>query len=256
MKRFYKQAAVTDDGADGVAGIAYGVAGITDGVAGIAYGATGITYGVALDGRPLRTPARAALAVPTRALAEAIAAEWNAQGEEIQPRTMPLTGLSNAAIDRVAPDLIPFADGLSVFAENELLAYRAEHPPVLVAHQAAHWDPWLAWARARYDVDFTLVAGIIHLAQPPATLARLGAAYRGFDAFHLAALNPVVTISGSAVIGLAVAQGAMDADEAWTIGHLDELWQAEQWGKDPLAEAGHKERRDDLAAAVAMLRLI
>jgi chaperone required for assembly of F1-ATPase len=149
-----------------------------------------------------------------------------------------------------------FADGLSVFAENELLAYRAEHPPVLVAHQAAHWDPWLAWARTRYDIDFTLVAGIIHHAQPPATLARLAAAYRAFDAFRLAALNPVVTISGSAVIGLTVAAGAMDAERAWVIGHLDELWQAEQWGKDPLAEAGHKERQDDLAAAVAMLGLL
>ncbi|MFZ4109403.1 MAG: ATP12 family chaperone protein [Polymorphobacter sp.] len=228
MKRFYKQAAITGDG----------------------------PFGVALDNRPLRTPARAALAVPTLALAAAIAGEWNAQGDEIHPRTMPLTGLSNAAIDRVAPDPAAFADGLSVFAENELLAYRAENPAPLVAHQAAHWDPWLVWARQRYDIDFTLVAGIIHAPQPPATLARLAAAYRGFDAFHLAALNPIVTISGSAVIGLAVAHGAMDADDAWAIGHLDELWQAEQWGKDPLAEAGHKQRRDDLAAAVRMLSLL
>jgi chaperone required for assembly of F1-ATPase len=228
MKRFYKQATITGDG----------------------------PFGIALDGRPLRTPARAALAVPTLALAQAIAAEWNGQGDEILPRTMPLTGLSNAAIDRVAPDPAGFADGLSVFAENELLAYRAEHPPVLVAHQAAHWDPWLAWARARYDIDFTLVAGIIHAPQPPATLARLAAAYRAFDPFRLAALNPVVTISGSAVIGLAVAAGEMAAETAWIIGHLDELWQAEQWGKDPLAEAGHKERQDDLAAAVAMLGLL
>ena len=228
MKRFYKQAAITGDG----------------------------PFGITLDTRPLRTPARAALAVPTRALAEAIAAEWNGQSEEIKPRSMPLTGLANAAIDRVAPDPRAFADGLAVFAENELLAYRADHPVPLVAHQAAAWDPCLAWARARYAVDFTLVAGIIHAPQPPAMLTRLTAAYRDFDAFRLAALNPVVTISGSAVIGLAVAEGAMDAGEAWAIGHLDELWQAEQWGKDPLAEAGHKERRDDLAAAVAMLGLL
>ena len=169
---------------------------------------------------------------------------------------MPLTGLANAAIDRVAPEVLSFADGLAVFAENELLAYRAEHPPVLVAHQAAQWDPWLAWARARYDVDFTLVGGIIHRPQPAATLDRLHAAYAALDAFRLAALNPVVTISGSAIIGLAGAEAKMDADTAWTIGHLDELWQAEQWGKDPLAEAGHKERQRDLAAAVAMLRLL
>jgi chaperone required for assembly of F1-ATPase len=213
-------------------------------------------FGVALDGRPVRTPARAALAVPTPGLAEAIAAEWNGQGAEILPRTMPLTGLANAAIDRVAPDPQGFADGLSVFAENELLAYRADHPPALVAAQAAGWDAWLAWARQRYDIDFTLVTGIIHRPQPPATLVRIAAAYRAFDGFRLAALNPVVTISGSAVIGLAVAEAMMDAETAWAIGHLDELWQAEQWGKDPLAEAGHKERQGDLAAAVNFLRLL
>lgn len=229
MKRFYKLASVTADA---------------------------VPFGIALDGRPLRTPSRATLALPARALAEAIAAEWNGQGEVIVPQSMPLTGLANAAIDRVAPDVAGFADGLTVFAENELLAYRADHPPVLVAHQAAHWDPWLAWARGRYDVDFTLVTGIIHRPQPAATLARIAAAYRAFDAFRLAALHPVVTISGSAVIGLAVAEAQMDADAAWAIGHLDELWQAEQWGKDPLAEAGHKERQRDLSAAVTMLRLL
>lgn len=228
MKRFYTAAAVTGDG----------------------------PWGVALDARPLRTPARAALAVPTLALAEAIAAEWNAQGEAILPRTMPLTGLANAAIDRVAPDVAGFADGLSVFAENELLAYRAEAPLPLVARQATEWDPWLDWARARYDIDFVLVAGIIHRPQPPAMLARLTAAYRAFDAYQLAALNPIVTISGSAVLGLAVAAGAMDAEAAWAVGHLDELWQAEQWGKDPLAEAGHRERQGDLAAATAFVRLL
>ena len=229
MKRFYTAATVTGDGAP---------------------------FGVALDGRPVRTPARAALALPSRALADAIAAEWNAQGSDILPRSMPLTGLSNAAIDRVAADAGAFADGLAVFAENELLAYRADGPAALVARQMAEWDPWLAWARRRFDVDFTIVTGIIHRPQPAATLARIAAAYRAFDAFRLAALNPVVTICGSAIIGLAVAEAQMDAATAWAIGHLDELWQAEQWGKDPLAEAGHRERQDELAAAVGMLALL
>ena len=229
MKRFYKAAAATGEAAP---------------------------FGVALDGRPLRTPARALLAVPTRALAEAIAAEWEAQGEEIQPRAMPLTGLANAAIDRVAPDPAAFADTLSRYAETELLAYRADGPPPLVARQAAEWDPLLAWARGRYDVEFRLVTGIIHQPQPPATLARVTTAYRAFDAFRLAALNPVVTISGSAVIGLAVAEGRLDAAGAWAAGHLDELWQEEQWGKDPLAEAGQRERQGDLAAAVGFLALL
>jgi len=228
VKRFYTTAAVTGDG----------------------------PFGVALDGRPLRTPAREALALPTLRLADAIAAEWNGQGAEILPRSMPLTGLANAAIDRVALGTEAFADGLAAFARNELLAYRAEHPALLVAHQALGWDPWLVWARVRYDVDFVVVTGIIHRPQPAETLARIAAAYGAFDAFALAALNPVVTISGSAVIGLAVAKGAMDADMAWAIGHLDELWQAEQWGKDPLAEAGHRERQGDLAAAVEFLQLL
>ena len=228
MKRFYTMATVTGAG----------------------------SFGVALDGRPVRTPARAALAVPTLRLADAIAAEWNGQGTDILPRTMPLTGLANAAIDRVAPDTAGFADGLAVFAENELLAYRAEGPPALVSAQATAWDPWLAWARQRYDVDFLAVTGIIHRPQPPGTLARIAAAYRAFDAYVLAALNPIVTICGSAVIGLAVAESVMDADEAWAVGHLDELWQAEQWGKDPLAEAGHRERQADLDAAVAFLRTL
>ena len=228
MKRFYTTAAVTGDG----------------------------PFGVALDGRPLRTPEREALALPTLRLADAIAAEWNGQGAEILPRSMPLTGLANAAIDRVALGTEAFADGLAAFARNELLAYRAEHPALLVAHQALGWDPWLVWARVRYDVDFVVVTGIIHRPQPAETLARIAAAYGAFDAFALAALNPVVTISGSAVIGLAVAKGAMDADMAWAIGHLDELWQAEQWGKDPLAEAGHRERQGDLAAAVEFLQLL
>ena len=229
MKRFYKAAAVTGEAAP---------------------------FGVALDGRPLRTPARELLAVPALALAAAIAAEWDAQGEEIKPRAMPLTGLANAAIDRVAPDPAAFADTLSRFAENELLAYRADGPAPLVARQAAEWDPMLAWARGRYDVEFRLVTGIIHQPQPEATLARVAAAYRAFDAFRLAALNPVVTISGSAVIGLAVAEGRLDATSAWTVGHLDELWQEEQWGKDPLAEAGQRERQGDLAAAVGFLSLL
>jgi len=225
VKRFYTTAAVTGDG----------------------------PWGVALDGRPLRTPARAALAVPTRALADAIADEWQGQGERLDPRAMPLTGLANAAIDRVAPDPGHFAGELARFAENELLAYRADGPAALVARQAAIWDPWLAWVRARYDVGFEAVTGIIHRPQPAATLARIAAAYRAFDPFRLAALHPVVTISGSAVVGLAVAAGAMDAGTAWEVGHLDELWQAEQWGKDPLAEAGHKERQRDLAAAAGFL---
>ncbi len=212
--------------------------------------------GIALDGKPLRTPARATLAVPSAGLAAAIAAEWNGQGEQIDPRTMPLTGLANAAIDRVAPDPAAFAAGLSVFAETELIAYRADGPAPLVARQAAVWDPLLAWVRQRYDVGFVTTTGIAHVAQPAPTLARIAAAYAAFDAFRLAALHPVVTICGSAVIGLAIADGHLDAAAAWAAGQLDELWQAEQWGKDPLAEASEKARRANLVSASAFLELL
>ncbi len=229
MKRFYKVASVTGEAAP---------------------------FGVALDGRAVRTPARLPLEVPSRALAEALVAEWEAQGTEILPRSMPLTGLCNAAIDHVAPARESFADGLAVFADSELLAYRADAPAPLVARQAAEWDPLLAWARRRYDVDFRLATGILHVPQPEATLLRIREAYRSFDNFALAALAKIVTISGSAIIGLAVAEGELDGHGAWQAGHLDELWQAEQWGKDPLAEAGHNERQGDLAAATQLLRLL
>ena len=213
-------------------------------------GADGWT--VALDGKPVRTPARAPLLLPTAALAAAVAAEWSAQGEVIDPRTMPLTGLSNAAIDHVAPDTASFAAGLARFAESELLCYRAEEPPALVARQAAVWDPLLDWARGRYDIGFTVATGILHRPQPAAMLARLRAAYDGLDTFRLAALDPVVTICGSAVIGLAVAERRLGPAEAWAAGQLDEIWQAEQWGEDPLAAASRIERQAALANAARM----
>lgn len=213
-------------------------------------------WGIALDGRAVRTPARVPLLMPTEALAQEVASEWAAQGEEIKPLTMPLTGLSNAAIDRVAPDCATFAQGLAVYAETELLAYRADYPPPLVARQAAVWDPLLAWARSRYDVAFNVTAGIVHVAQPPATLARIAAAFAALDAFRLAALNQAVTITGSAVIALALNEGHVDASAAYAAGHLDEIWQAEQWGSDPLAEAPRAERQFNLASAARFLELL
>ena len=131
---------------------------------------------ILLDGRPVRTPGRAPLALPNAPLAEAIAEEWNAQGETIDPLAMRLTGLANAAIDRIAPDPAGFAAGLAAYGESDLLCYRAEGPAPLVARQAASWDPILAWARARYDVAFEIVSGILHKKQPAETVGRLAAA--------------------------------------------------------------------------------
>ncbi len=218
--------------------------------------ADGDRWQVTLDGRLVRTPARVPLDLPTAALAEAVAGEWGSQGEVIAPGTMPLTGFAYAASDRVALDRDAFADGLAVFAETELLCYRADAPPDLVARQRAVWDPLLAWARARFDVGFFVTAGIVHAAQPPATLARLAAAYRALDPLRLAALHPVVTICGSAVIGVAVAERHLDADGAFAAGQLDELWQAEKWGTDPLAAASLANRRAALDAAVRLLDLL
>jgi chaperone required for assembly of F1-ATPase len=207
---------------------------------------------ILLDDRPVRTPGRVPLALPTPAFAALVAAEWRGVGETLDPRAMPATGLANAAIDRVAPDAAAFAAGLAAYGESDLLCYRAEGPPALVARQAAVWDPPLAWARTRYDVGFTIVAGIVHRAQPPATVARLAEAVAALDPWTLAALSPVVTITGSLVLGLALVERAMDAEAVWTAAHVDEAWQAEQWGEDAeaVAAATHRRRGFDAAADV------
>jgi chaperone required for assembly of F1-ATPase len=212
--------------------------------------------GVRLDGRALRTPARAELVVPTDALAAAIGNEWRAVEGTIDPRAMPLTGLANAAIDRIAPDPATFAAGLARYAEADLLCYRADHPAELVALQGATWDPPLGWARGRYDIDFALTTGITHVDQPLETVKRLTAAIGARDAFHLAGLSPLVTLSGSLVLALALAEGAMSEDQCWQAAELDQIWQAEQWGEDPLATAAREDKRRDFRAAARFLALL
>jgi chaperone required for assembly of F1-ATPase len=211
---------------------------------------------ILLDGRPVRTPARGALRVPTEELADAIAAEWNAQGGEVDPRTMPLSGLANAAIDRVEPDPAAFARTLAAYGESDLLCYRADAPQALVARQAAAWDPLLHWARRRFDIDFEVAEGVIHRPQPPATVEQLARAVAARSAFALAGLSPLVTISGSLVVALALAEGAIGIDEAWEAATLDEAWQAEQWGEDPLAAEALANRRRDFEAAYFFLTLL
>lgn len=212
--------------------------------------------GITLDGRAVRTPAKAPLYLPTIAMAEAVADEWQAQGEQLDPRTMPITGLANAAIDRVSADPTGFATTLSAYGESELLCYRAEGPDVLVARQATEWDPILSWARARYDVGFRLVSGIMHQPQPAETLSRLADAVAARSAFELAALNPLVTISGSLVLALAVLEQELDADTAFAAAHLDELWQAEQWGDDDFAIKARADHHRDFVAAARFLDLL
>jgi chaperone required for assembly of F1-ATPase len=177
-------------------------------------------------------------------------------GETIDPRAMPLTGLANAAIDRIAPDSTAFAAGLAAYGESDLLYYRAEMPEPLVVRQQAAWDPLLDWARGRYDVHFETVAGVMHRPQPRATLVRLGEAVAALDSFHLAGLSPLVTVSGSLVAALALLEGAVDADTVWNAAHIDEEWQAEQWGHDDLAIGAREARRADFHAGARFLSLL
>lgn len=208
-----------------------------------------------LDGRPIRTPGRTPLALPTRALAEAVADEWRGVGETIDPRLMPLTGLANAAIDRVAPDPVRFADGVSRYGESDLLCYRADTPAELVAREAAAWDPLLAWAGERYDVHFSVASGVMHQPQAEATTTRLREVVAALAPFALAPLSSLVTVTGSLVIGLALLEDAIDADAGWRAAELDADWQREHWGEDALAAAATAERRVAYQAAVCFLEL-
>lgn len=229
MKRFWKEVEVQPDGSD---------------------------WAIKLDARPVRTPARAALLVPSEPLAQAIADEWRSVEGEIDPRKMPLTGIANAAIDRVAPDPQAFAQGLARYAEADLACYRAERPHELAQLQEAEWDKLLAWARRRYDVDFATTCEVMHIAQPPATIERLAHAVVTLDAFRLAALSPLVTIGGSLLAALAVAERQADPEEAWAAVSIEERWQITRWGADLEAQNVLEIRRRDFLAAARFVRLL
>ena len=213
-------------------------------------------WAINLDGRPVRTPARAVLAVPTEAFAEAIADEWRSVEGEIDPREMPLTGLANAAIDRVASTPQAFATKLAEYAEGDLACYRAEASQELIARQAQEWDKLLAWARRRFDVDFVTTSGLMHVSQPPATVERLSHEVAALDPFHLAGLSPLVTIGGSLIAALAVLEKAITPEETWDAVSVDERWQLDQWGVDTEAEAALANRRRDFLAAARFLQLL
>jgi chaperone required for assembly of F1-ATPase len=213
-------------------------------------------WGIELDGKPLRTPGKLPLVVPSEPLAQAIATEWNESPETIDPRSMSMTGLANAAVERVASDTASFAAGLVRYGEADLTCYRAEEPAKLVERQAAAWDRLLAWARRRFDVDFAITQGINHVPQPAGTAERLSQAVESLDAFRLAALSPLVTIGGSLVAALAVAEGAVDPETAWDAASIDEHWQIETWGDDPEAIAALEGRKHDFLAAARFLALL
>lgn len=213
-------------------------------------------WGIALDGRPVRTPARAPLLVPAETLARAMADEWRAQGDTIDPAAMPLTGVANAAIDLATPDPAAFAAPIAAYAASDLLCYRDDRDSALQAEQAAMWNPLLAWAEGRHGIEFALTQGVLPVDQPDATIATLKGAVLALDPFRLAALAPLVTIGGSLVAGLALSEGAYDADTLWQAVSLDELYQERRWGADGEAQAMRARREADWHNAARFLELL
>lgn len=229
MKRFYKRAAcsATDNG-----------------------------FAIHLDGRPIKTPARNPLNLPTRQLAEAIAAEWTAQGEEIDPATMPLTALAQGALDQVAQERDRIVGRIAAFSDSDMLYYRGDDSQQALAdHQAEQWDPLLDWARQRYDVSFILTRGIMHQSQSEQTIARLSEVVETQDDFTLAAMLSLVGLAGSLVAVLALVEGAYDADTLWPLMNLEELWQEQQWGIDDLAFETRAIKQAEFLAAMQFLDL-
>jgi chaperone required for assembly of F1-ATPase len=209
---------------------------------------------VLLDGHPVKTPAGGLLAMPVAPLAEAIAAEWQAQGERIDPATMPLTRLANTIIDGVAPNPQPIADEIAKYLGSDLVCYRAATPKGLVAMQAQHWDPLLAWTREAHGARFVLSEGVAFVAQPEGAVGAVRAAIPS-DPWRLAATHVITTLTGSALIALAVAAGALSADAAWAAAHVDEDWNMDFWGRDELAMQRRQARFVDMQAACTVLSL-
>jgi chaperone required for assembly of F1-ATPase len=228
-KRFYKEVAVNDAG-------------------------TGA--GLLLDGKTVRTPGKADLVLPSRSLAEAVAEEWRAQGERVDPAIMPLTKLANSAIDGVAGREPAVIDDIMSHAASDLLCYRAPGPRGLIEAQAKHWDPVLAWAKEALGAPLVLGEGVVHVPQPPASLDRLRQTLAGRDPFSLTALHVMTALTGSALLALAVALGQLTPEQAWDAAHVDEDWQISQWGEDQEAAERRENRRRDFAAAARMLALL
>lgn len=222
MKRFYKS--VTTDAVD-------------DG------------YALLLDGRPVKTPMRLPLVLPTRAVADAVAAEWEGQGDEIVIASMPHTGFANAAIDQVSAQQQRFIEDVAAYGESDTLCYRADPGDPLAQRQDKDWEPLLAWAENRYDIKLIRVAGIIHQPQSPHSLSRLRSPVEAMDPFVLAAFSTLTSIGGSLVSSLALIENAFDSETIWRAISLEELWQEELWGADGEALAARAHRKTAFDAA-------
>jgi chaperone required for assembly of F1-ATPase len=230
-KRFYKSVDVQDEGGEG--------------------------FSVRLDGRPVRTPAAATLRLPNESAARLVADEYAAQGDEIDPMTMPVTRLVNTAIDGVASEMDAVAEDILRYASTDLVCYRADSPRELVERQAEAWDPVLDWMRSALGARFVLAEGVMHVEQPRESIALLGAHLRPRrEALRLAALHVMTNLTGSALIALAVEAGALDAEAAWRAAHVDEDWNIHQWGEDAEAAAHRAARKRDMMGAVALLKAL
>lgn len=229
MKRFYKKAGVAD---------------VSGG------------YGVSLDGRPVRTPGKAILALPNSALAKAVAGEWLAQGEEVETNSMPLMRLACTAIDRVAPQREAIIDEVAGYGGTDLLCYWAGHPAELQRRQAATWQPVLDWAARALGAPLAVTEGVVHVTQEEPALAQLRAAAEAYDHWMLAALRAATTVTGSLVLGLALAHEELDAERAWAVCRLDHDFKAEKWGEDSEAAEAAAGSQAELDAAVRFMTLL
>lgn len=211
---------------------------------------------VHLDGRPIKTPARNPLLLPVSALADAVAKEWDAQGEDIDPVSMPLTALAQGALDQTVSDRTRIVGRIAAFSDSDMLYFRAEEgQAALVQHQAEHWDPLLGWARTRYDVGFNLIYGIMHQSQPDETTKRLSAAVEAQDNFTVAAMLSLIGLTGSLVATLALVEDVYDTEKLWPLVNLEELWQEQQWGADELALQTRAIKQAEFEAAAQFLKL-
>jgi chaperone required for assembly of F1-ATPase len=213
-------------------------------------------FTVRLDGRQVKTPAKADLVVPTQAMADLVAAEWAGQTEVVDPETMPATRAANAAIDRVSIKHAEVADMLAEYGDSDLLCYRAEAPAELVARQAAIWDPLLDWAAETYDARLEPRSGIMHASQSKASLDALRNEVHRLSAFQLTAFHDLVTLSGSLILGLAAAKDMQPIDDLWSAARIDETWQEEQWGEDEEASATAAIKRESFVRAKELFDVV
>lgn len=212
-------------------------------------------FGVLLDGCSIKTPSRATLIVPTKTLAEMIAAEWQAQGDIIDPLSMPFTRTSNAALDKVSHQMSEVRDHIAEYGETDLLCYRVSSPRELAKRQTAAWDPLLIWAKNTFDAPLNVTQGVMFIEQPEKSLANLKSQIKNFNPFELSGIYNLVTLSGSLVAALAVKQGHKTASEIWDLCRVDNIWQEEQWGVDEEAQKIESFKRSEFLLANTFLQL-